>query len=399
MGIMTNVQAAPPDPILGLAEAYCHDPNPLKINLGVGVYQDDDGQTPILHAVHAAEERLLAERLPKTYLPIAGSPGYAAQVQRLIFGDGHEVAASGRARTVQAPGGTAALRVGADLMAALVPGPRVWVSRPTWPNHPGIFKAGGFRVEEYPYYDPVKRAVDFPGMKACLARIPAGDAVVLHVSCHNPTGADLSVEEWREVADLARRGGWVPFLDFAYQGFGSGVETDRAGLLAIAEAVPEFLVANSFAKNFGLYAERAGALTLVAATSREADAAFSQAKRVVRTMYSNPPAHGALIVKTVLEDAALNRQWRGELDAMRARLVWARGALIQGLTARGVRADCEFVKRQHGLFSMIELTPDQIRRLRDEHSIYVVDGGRVNVAGITSRNVSCLCDALARIAA
>ena len=393
--MLQEIPLAPPDAILGLTEAFKADLNPRKVNLGVGVYQDDQGRTPVLASVRAAEERLLAAQTSKAYLPIGGSPEYAECVQSLLFGDGHDAVTSGRMRTAQTPGGTGALRVGADFLKAFLPESRVWLSRPTWPNHRGVFSAARFPVSEYAYYDEARRCVNAAAMFDALGRVPAGDVVVLHACCHNPTGADLSGEQWAETARLARERSWIPFIDFAYQGLGTGIESDRAGLLAMAREVPYLLVASSFSKNFGLYCERTGALSIVAGSNRAADAGLSHVKTAIRVLYSNPPAHGGLLVQTILRDSALRRQWHGEVDAMRQRIVSMRSALVAGLQERGVATDLSFVKQEFGMFSLLGLSNEQVRFLREERSIYMVTGGRINVAGICSANIEYLCDSLA----
>jgi aspartate/tyrosine/aromatic aminotransferase len=389
-----NVQPAPPDSILGLTEAFKADPNPAKVNLGVGVYKDPSGQTPVLASVKAAEARLLAGETSKSYLPITGDPAYGSLVQGMLFGD---AALDNRVRTAHTPGGTGALRVGGDFIKAMHPDASIWVSSPTWANHKGIFSAVGLKIEDYRYYDPVTHAVDEEGFFEDLARVPAGDVVLLHLCCHNPTGADLSSEQWRRLAGLAAERGFVPFFDFAYQGFGDSVEADCAPLRAFVSAGMEFLVANSFSKNVGLYNERTGGLSIVARSAAEADAAFSHMKLSIRTNYSNPPSHGGGIVKTILSDADLKTQWMEELAGMRDRIKEMRSTLVQGLAARGVGQDFSFIEKQRGMFSFSSLGDEQVRCLREEKSIYIVKGGRINVAGILPGNADYLCDAIAGV--
>ncbi|OUC09156.1 aromatic amino acid aminotransferase, partial [Litorilinea aerophila] len=324
-----KIVPAPPDAILGLTEAYKADPNPNKINLGVGVYKDANGHTPILQAVKRAEERILAQETSKTYLGIDGSPAYAAATRALLFGPEHEVIASGRAVTAQAPGGTGALRVAADFLARTQPGTTVWLSTPTWPNHPNIFRAAGLEVASYPYFDSRTNDVAFEAMLETLRTIPAGDVLVLHACCHNPTGVDLSSAQWAQVAEVVAERGILPLLDFAYQGFAQGLTEDAAGVLALTRPGQELLIANSYSKNFGLYSERVGALTLVAATPDAAQAALSHVKQVIRANYSNPPAHGAAIVTTVLNDAELRRLWEAEVAAMRERINTMRHLFVE----------------------------------------------------------------------
>ena len=389
------VKPAPADTILGLTEAYEQDPNPKKINLGAGVYKDEQGNTPILECVRAAERLMLEEETTKTYLPIGGSPAYARLVQELIFGEQHPVIASGCARTVHTPGGTAALRVGADFLHQALPKARIWVSDPTWANHRGVFEAAGFPVHTYTYYDAGEKALDFERMRSDLERIPGDDVVLLHVCCHNPTGVDPSHEQWQEIATIARRRRWMPLLDFAYQGFGSGLEQDRAPLALFLADGAELVVASSFSKNFGLYQERAGALTLVSTAPDVAEAVLSQVKRIIRVNYSNPPAHGGHVVETVLRDAALRKQWESEVTQMRERVKAMRTALVEGLRKRKVAGDFSFINRQNGMFSYSGLTDTQVKFLREQKSVYMVTGGRMNVAGITTSNITYLCDAIA----
>jgi len=385
-----KIQAAPPDAILGLTEAFRNDPNPAKINLGVGVYKDDEGRTPVLASVVEAERRLLESSDTKSYLPIPGSPVYGRLVREMLFG-----ADSDRACTAHTPGGTGALRVGADLLRRVRPEASVWLSTPSWANHKGIFEAAGFSVKNYPYYDPRTRGIDRPAMLEALSRIPAGDIVLLHVCCHNPTGVDPDEGLWGELAESGARQGWFPFFDFAYQGFGDDLVRDRAPLERFLASGMEFMVASSFSKNFGLYQERTGALTAVAADAGRAETVFSQMKAVIRVNYSNPPAHGGRIVETVLADEALRRRWEGELGAMRDRIRSMRRALAEGLRSRGVSQDFSFIERQRGMFSFSGLSPEQVDFLRTEKSIYIVGGGRINVAGITTANIDYLCDGIA----
>lgn len=389
--MLEHLTAAPPDSILGLTEAWKKDPNPLKVNLGVGVFKDAEGRTPILASVKEAERRILETATTKSYMPIAGSPDYGRLVQEMILGPGHPALAAGRARTAHTPGGTAALRVGADFLKKVVPQARVWLSQPTWANHKGVFSAAGFAVAEYPYYDPATKGLAFERMKEALSAVPAGDIVLLHACCHNPTGVDLTDAQWAEIAGIASQKGWLPFLDFAYQGYGTGLEEDRAGLLALAGRCPELLVASSFSKNFGLYQDRTGALTLIASDSRTADAAFSNVEIAIRVNYSNPPAHGGLIVTTILQDAALRRKWHDELIGMRDHIAALRRRFVAALGQHGVPGDFSFIARQKGMFSFSGLTDEQVRFLREKKSIYIVGGGRINVAGITLSNLDYLC--------
>lgn len=390
-----NIQAAPADSILGLTEAFRNDENPKKVNLGVGVYKDDAGNTPILQSVKKAEQLLLEREITKSYLPISGDPTYAACVQKLLFGDQSEVVSSGRAATVHAPGGTGALRVGAELLKKFAAGAKVWISSPTWANHKGIFGAAGFELAEYGYYNSTTMSLDFEAMVASLQSIPAGDIVLLHACCHNPSGVDLSDEQWEQVVAIGKERGWIPFLDFAYQGFGAGVAEDRYSVAQFAAAGVDFYVASSFSKNFGLYNERTGALTIVSPTAAESAVAMSHLKATVRVLYSNPPAHGGLVAATILSDSILYAQWIDELAAMRERIVAMRTALVDGLAARGVDRDFSFIKEQRGMFSFSGLNDDIVAWLRESKGIYVVGGGRINLAGLTTKNIDYVCDAVA----
>lgn len=386
---------APPDAILGLTEAWKKDPSPLKINLGVGIYKDDKGRTPILESVKTAEERILASASTKAYMPISGTPEYAGIVQNMLLGSAHPVLSEGRIQTAHTPGGTGALRVGADFLKSVKPDASVWVSNPTWANHKGIFQAAGFNVKEYSYYDPATRGLNTEGLYADLEKIPAGDIVVLHVCCHNPSGVDLAADNWEKVAAIASEKGWFPFLDFAYQGFGSGVDEDREGLLAVARACPELLIASSFSKNFGLYQDRTGALSLIGSDAAKTETAFSHVKIAIRVNYSNPAAHGGLIISTILSDDGLTGQWLEELSGMRRRIADVRSSFVATLNKAGIDQDFSFIERQRGMFSFSGLSDEQVNFLREKKSIYIVKGGRINVAGITSGNIDYLCVSIA----
>lgn len=395
--MFTGHTPAPPDAILGLTEAFRADPRPIKVNLGVGVYMDDQGRTPILDSVKEAEKRLLANEKTKSYLPIEGGPAYAKGVQGLLFGEGHEAILSGRARTAQAPGGTGALRVGADFIQKMHKAARVSISNPTWANHRGIFAAAGLAVSDYAYYSDALRGVDFPAMKADLEKRGEGDVVVLHVCCHNPTGADLVQAQWEELAGLAAARKWTPFFDFAYQGFGESLESDRQPLVPFLSAGVECFISSSFSKNFGLYNERVGALTVVAKTKADAESSFSHVKSVVRTNYSNPSCHGGAVAAEILGDPALRAAWVTELDGMRQRIKNLRSGLVNGLKERGVKQDFSFIERQRGMFSFSGLNDQQVAWLKDQKGIYVVKGGRMNVAGIRADNLAYVCDSMAEM--
>jgi aspartate aminotransferase/aromatic-amino-acid transaminase len=390
-----DIQAAPADSILGLTDAFRKDPSVQKVNLGVGVYKDEAGKTPILKCVKAAEKILVEQEATKSYLPISGDPVYAAEVQKLLFGKSAEVITSGRAVTAHAPGGTGALRVGGDLLKKFYPDAKVWLSNPTWANHNGVFKTAGFQLAEYDYYNPASRSVDFSAMVDSLENIPADDIVLFHACCHNPSGVDLTPAQWKEVAAIGKDKGWIPFLDFAYQGFGESVEADRCGIEAFAATGIDFFIASSFSKNFGLYNERVGALTIVSPTAQEAAVAMSHLKTTIRVIYSNPPAHGGLIVATILSNPKLHAQWLGELAGMRDRIKAMRVALVKGLAARGVEGDFSSIAKQRGMFSFSGLSNDMVAWLRSNKSIYVVGGGRINLAGLTKANIDYVCDAIA----
>ena len=392
-----SLEKAPPDAILGLAEAFNQDPNPEKINLTVGVYKDDRGQTPILECVKEAERRLLAAEASKGYLGIAGNPEFGLRVRRLLFGD-DELADSGRAVSLQTPGGTGALRVAADFLKKKLPNARVWLSRPTWANHPGILAAADRQTESYAYLDADGTGLDFTEMMASIRKIPTGDVILLHACCHNPTGVDPTPEQWGEIAVAVSERQLLPLVDCAYQGFGDGVQEDVRGLRMLLESCHEAFVCSSFSKNFGLYGERIGCLTIVAGTPDAADSALSHAKQCVRTNYSNPPQHGAAIVATVLGDPQLESQWQEELTGMRERIRTVRSRFVQGMKDAAPDSDFSFIARQRGMFSYSGLNAVQVDDLRYKHSIYIVAaGGRINVAGITETNLPRLCSAIAAV--
>jgi aspartate aminotransferase len=392
-----RLETAPPDPILGLEEAFKRDPNPTKINLSVGVYKDGNGNTPVFDTVKRAEEIILQDETSKAYLGIDGMPEYAAAVQALIFGADHAVVANRLAVTADTPGGTGGLRVAADFIKKVNPQATVWVSRPTWPNHPNVFRAAGLSVETYPYFDAVANNLAFDDMLAALSGLPAGDVVVLHGSCHNPTGIDPTPKQWGRIADVVGERRILPLVDFAYQGLAEGLREDAVGILALCRPDREMLVASSFSKNFGLYNERVGALTLVADSPAAAQAALSHIKTCIRANYSNPPAHGAKIVTAILRSPELSAEWENEVAAMRSRIWDMRRRFVAELAALGVVRDFSFIERQHGMFSFTGLTKDQVRRLREEYSIYLVDSGRINVAGMTEKNLPVLCKAIATV--
>ncbi len=389
-----KVQIAPPDPILGLTEMFKADPNPDKINLSVGVYQDSSGKTPVLDTVKEAEKRILEQEKSKGYLPMTGEPVYCAQVQELLFGEGHEIITAKRAATAQCPGGTGALRVAGDYLHTLHPRAKIWLSNPTWANHNTIFAAAGLTCEKYDYRDPVTNGLDFDAMCASIKTIPKGDVILLHGCCHNPTGIDPTPDQWVQIGVLLAEQGVLPLVDFAYQGLAAGIEQDRAGLLELTKKVKQMLICSSFSKNFGLYRERTGALTVVADSADQAATVMSQVKLRIRYNYSNPPSHGGQIVATVLSDKELKARWIEEVADIRNRINEMRHLLVKTLKEKGLKEDFSPIIEQSGMFSVTRLTKEQVTQLREKYSIYIVDSGRINVAGLTHDNMDRLCEAL-----
>ncbi|MFT3968984.1 MAG: amino acid aminotransferase [Micropruina sp.] len=396
MSLFSAVPLAPRDPILGLTEAFVADTNPKKVNLGVGVYQDGTGKLPLLECVRQAEQRLAEDPKPRGYLPIDGLPGYTKAVRELVFGADSAVVAAGRVVTVQALGGTGALKIGADFLRRFDPDAKVLISDPSWENHEALFTRAGFTVETYRYYDADARGVDFDGMLADLAAAPAGTIVVLHACCHNPTGYDLTEQQWGSVIETVTRAGLVPFLDMAYQGFSESLDADGAVVRRFAETGLPVLVSTSFSKSLGLYGERVGALSVVCADAEEAARLLSQDKIVIRTNFSNPPTHGAQLAATVLADAGLRGQWIDELAAMRDRIKAMRLRLVAGLEAAGI-TDMGFIATQVGMFSYSGLTKDQMVALRQRHGVYGTDKGRICVAALNEANIDHVCAAIADV--
>ncbi len=392
-----KIVPAPPDAIMGLTEAFKRDPNPNKINLGVGVYKDDSGNTPILATVKEAERRLFESEKSKTYLPIEGPEAFNTATQALIFGPDHEIIRNKRAATAEAPGGTGALRVAAETLAKLMPDITVWISDPTWPNHPSIFQTAGLKVAKYPYFDPATNGVAFDAMLAQVKQIPAGDVLLLHACCHNPTGVDLSLDQWQTLGDVIVERGILPLLDFAYQGFAAGLDEDAAGLRSLCRPGVELIIANSYSKNFGLYNERVGALTIVGADETAAQNMLSHVKTMSRAAFSTPPFHGAGIVSTILNDPTLRAQWEQEVAEMRDRINNMRHLFVETLNEKGVERDFSHIARQRGMFSFSGLSPEHVKLLRDEYSIYIVGNGRINVAGISEQLMDYLCSAIADV--
>jgi aromatic-amino-acid transaminase len=396
--LLTAIEMAPRDPILGITEGFNADKNPNKTNLGVGVYYDENGKVPLLECVQLAEAQLAAKLSPRTYLPIDGLATYDKAVQELVFGAGSPVVQEKRAITVQAIGGTGALKLGADFLKRFSPeNAQVYISNPSWENHRALFESAGFVVNDYPYYDPATRGVDFASMLASFKAMPAGSIVLLHACCHNPTGADLTDAQWTDVIKVVTERNLVPFLDMAYQGFGDGIDEDGAVVRRFAEAGGALFVSNSFSKSFSLYGERVGALSIVAASQEEAARVLSQMKRVVRTNYSNPPIHGGQVVATALASPELRALWEKELAGMRVRIREMRQLLVAKLKAKAPAHDFDFVVKQRGMFSYSGLTKPQVDRLRDEYSIYAVDTGRICVAALNPGNIDAVVDAIAAV--
>ncbi|NNS08521.1 amino acid aminotransferase [Erwinia sp. JH02] len=392
-----RIAAAPADPILGLADLFRADDRTNKINLGIGVYKDETGKTPVLTSVKKAEQYLLENETTKNYLSIDGIADFGRCTQELLFGADSALISNHRARTAQTPGGTGALRIAADFIATQTSAKRIWVSNPSWPNHKNVFAAAGLEVCEYNYYDAAQHALDFDGLLNSLNAAQAGDIVLFHGCCHNPTGIDPTATQWAQLAELSLAKGWLPLFDFAYQGFARGLEEDAEGLRAFAASHQELIVCSSYSKNFGLYNERVGAFTLVAADAAIVDTAFSQVKATIRANYSNPPAHGAAVVATILGNSALRALWEQELTSMRERIQRMRQLFVNTLQEKGAKGDFSFIIDQNGMFSFSGLTKDQVVRLRDEFGVYAVNSGRVNVAGMTPDNMSPLCEAIVAV--
>ncbi len=392
-----KITAAPADPILGLTDIFRADARPNKINLGIGVYKDETGKTPVLTSVKKAEQYLLENETTKNYLGIEGIPAFASCTQELLFGKESPIVADRRARTAQTPGGTGGLRVAADFIANQTSAKRIWISNPSWPNHKNVFSAVGLEVLEYAYYDAANHALDFDGLLSSLKQAQAGDVVLFHGCCHNPTGIDPTAEQWAQLAELSTANGWLPLFDFAYQGFANGLEEDAQGLRIFAAKHQELIVASSYSKNFGLYNERVGACTIVAADAETADRAFSQVKAAIRANYSNPPSHGAAVVATILGNDALRAMWEQELTDMRQRIHRMRQLFVNTLQEKGAQQDFSFIIQQNGMFSFSGLTKEQVLRLREEFGVYAVNSGRVNVAGMTPDNMAPLCEAIVAV--
>jgi aromatic-amino-acid transaminase len=397
MSLFTAVEMAPRDPILGLNEQFNADANPHKVNLGVGVYYDDNGKLPLLECVQQAEKQMMEAPKARGYLPIDGIAAYDSAVKNLIFGAESEAVKSGRVATVQGLGGTGGLKVGADFLKRLSPAAKVLISDPSWENHRALFTQAGFTVETYPYYSAKDRGVDFGAMLAALKAAPAGTVVVLHACCHNPTGYDITPEQWDQVVETVKAARLVPFLDMAYQGFGYGIKEDGAVIGKFIASGQDFFVSTSFSKSFSLYGERVGALSVLCQDKEEADRVLSQLKIVIRTNYSNPPIHGGMVVAMVLNTPDLRALWEKELGEMRVRIKQTRVALVEKLKAAGVKEDMSFITQQIGMFSYSGLTKDQMVRLRNEFGVYGTDTGRMCVAALNSKNIDYVCASIAKV--
>lgn len=393
-----SLRAVPADPILNLSVLYRQDTSPNKVDLGVGVYKDETGHTAIMEAVSRAEERLLTEEDTKTYVGMAGSKRFCDLLAQMTLGADHNVLADNRVAIAQTPGGSGALRVLGEFINVAKPGATIWVGNPTWANHIPVMTSAGLTVKQYPYYNPETRGVDFDAMMAALeADTHAGDVVLLHGCCHNPSGADLNLEQWQAMADLIKAKGLLPYVDIAYQGLGEGIDEDAAGLRLMANTVPEMVIASSCSKNFGLYRERTGTAIIIAATAEQANLAQSQMNSVIRSNYSMPPSHGAMVVETILSDPKLKQMWRDELKTMRKRIKDLRSQLVDAIKAEGVEQDFSFIERQNGMFSFLGVNAKQVDKLVNEHSVYLVGSSRINLAGLNQHNIAYVAKSIAAV--
>lgn len=395
--IFASVEMAPRDPILGLNESFNADARTTKVNLGVGVYFDDNGKIPLLNAVKTAEKARLETMPPRGYQPIDGLVAYNQAVQTLLFGKESPLLASGQVITAEALGGTGALKVGADYLKRLLPAATVYISDPSWENHRALFESAGFTVDSYPYYDAATRGVNFAGMKATLSTLPTGSIIVLHACCHNPTGADLTEAQWKETIEVVRARGLVPFIDMAYQGFADGIAEDALALNLFVASGLQFFVSSSFSKSFSLYGERVGALSVVTASKDESARVMSQIKRVIRTNYSNPPTHGGAVVAAVLSNPELRQMWENELATMRDRIRTMRGSLVESLKTAGATQDFSFIAKQRGMFSYTGLSVEQVARLQSEFGVYAVSTGRICIAALNTKNIDYVAKAIAAV--
>ena len=397
MNLFSSVQLAPKDPIFGLTEAYTADQRPGKVNLGVGVYYTDEGKVPLLRAVLEAEKELVAKQSPRAYVPIEGPNPYNSAVQNLLFGADPPLIKEGRVVTAECLGGTGALRVGGDFVKRLDTNAPAAISAPSWENHRGIFESAGYQVLEYAYFDPKTRGVDFEGMVKSLESFPAKTLVILHACCHNPTGADLTPDQWKKIISICQTRQLIPFLDIAYQGFATGIEEDGAAVQLFANSGMSFFVSSSFSKSFSLYGERVGALSIVTQSKEESARVLSQLKRVIRTNYSNPPTHGAAIVAMVLNSPKLRQMWEDELAEMRERIKAMRHGLNKKLAAAGAQQDFSFIETQRGMFSYSGLTAGQVANLQEQDGIYALSTGRICVAALNTKNLDRVAQAIARV--
>ncbi|MCL6414094.1 aspartate/tyrosine/aromatic aminotransferase [Aestuariirhabdus sp. Z084] len=395
--MLETLKQLPDDPILGLMAAYRSDKNPLKIDLGVGIYKDEAGNTPVLEAVKQAQRFHNDNETTKAYIGPPGAPGFGRLMETLVLGEGHSALVSGRTNTLQTPGGCGALRTAAELIKRCNAGATVWVSNPTWANHIPLMGDAGLKIQEYPYYDRASSSILFDDMMAALEQVGPQDVVLVHGCCHNPCGADLNLEQWQQLAELAKARGFLPLVDIAYQGLGDGLDQDATGLRLLADAVPELLITASCSKNFGLYRERTGAIIAISKTTVARDVTHSQLCNVVRGNYSMPPAHGAALVEIILESDELTALWNDELTVMRNRINELRQLLVEKIVAKGIERDFSFITRQKGMFSFLGISPEQVGQLKANNSIYLVDSSRVNIAGVNSNNIDYLVDSLAAV--
>jgi aspartate aminotransferase len=395
--MLERLDRLPPDPILGLMAAFRADTDPHKVDLGVGVYRDDHGDTPILKAVRQAEQSVLARQSTKSYVAAAGNPGFNQAMERLVFGADHPALIGGRVRSIQAPGGCGALRLGAELVRKAYPESVVHVSTPTWANHIPLLSGCGLKLERYPYFDSATGGVNFEAMRGALERLPARAVVLLHASCHNPTGADLSEAHWRELLAIFKTHSLLPFIDMAYQGLGTGVAEDAFGIRLFCSELPEVMVAVSCSKNFGLYRERTGSLHVVTDSKAAGDAVLTQLVRIARSIYSMPPDHGAAIVQEILDMSALRQSWEDEVASMRKRIQGLRHEVVQQLRKFCPQRDFGFIEAQHGMFSYLGITVEQVRELQSRHHVYMTDDSRINVAGLRRENLEYFAQAVAKV--
>jgi aspartate aminotransferase len=392
--MFNSLETLPPDPILGLTAAFKADPRATKIDLGVGVFKDALGATPVMAAIKEAEKQFFGLEDTKSYISQVGVDSFNSGIIDLIMGGNHSAVTANRVRSVMTPGGTGALRLCAELIVKMNPSATAWVGDPTWANHIPVLKGAGLTLATYPYYDKNSSSITFDQMMATLETAKAGDAVLLHGCCHNPAGADLSREQWQDVAALCARKGLLPFIDLAYQGFGEGLEEDAYGIRLMADSVPEVIVASSCSKNFGLYRERTGAVLVIAQSADKAEAAQSHVAHIARAIYSMPPAHGGYLAGMVMTDKVLRAQWEEELTAMRNRMISLRSLFVRTMAAKGSPVDFSFIEKQFGMFSFLGISPEQIKQLKDQYGIYIVGSSRINVAGISEASIEYLTDSV-----